>query len=102
MIRKTFGLLILSLYLLVMAVAITSGPLVSYQSILLGLLGLVVITIGISSLAESIGLVDIPDNFRKVHKGNVPLIGGIVIFISIMKICNYFFYKIEIFFGVNL
>ena len=84
MIRKIFGLVILGLYLLVMAVAITSGPLVSYQSILLGLLGLVVITIGISSLAESIGLVDIPDNFRKVHKGNVPLIGGIVIFISII------------------
>ena len=84
MIRKTFGLLILSLYLLVMAVAITNGPLISYQSLILGLLGLIVITIGISSLAKSIGLVDIPDNIRKMHVGKIPLIGGIIIFISIV------------------
>ena len=84
MIRKIFGLSILGLYLLVMAVAITTGPLVSYQSVILGLLGLIVITIGISALAKSIGLVDIPDNIRKMHTGNVPLIGGIVIFISIV------------------
>ena len=84
MIRKIFGFTILGLYLLVMAVASTTGPLVSYQSVILGLLGLVVITIGISALAKSIGLVDIPDNIRKIHTGNVPLIGGIVIFISIV------------------
>ena len=82
MIRKIFGITILGLYLLVMSVAITKGPLVSYQSVILALLGLVVITIGISSLAKSIGLVDIPDNVRKLHTGNIPLIGGIVIFIS--------------------
>ena len=82
MIRKVFGLLILGLYLLVIAVASTNGPLISYQSVILGLLGLIVITIGISALAKSIGLVDIPDNIRKMHIGNVPLIGGIVIFIS--------------------
>jgi UDP-GlcNAc:undecaprenyl-phosphate GlcNAc-1-phosphate transferase len=35
-------------------------------------------------LAKSIGLVDIPDNIRKIHTGNIPLIGGIIIFISII------------------
>ena len=84
MIRKIFGFTILGLYLLVMAVASTTGPLVSFQSVILGLLGLIVITIGISALAKSIGLVDIPDNIRKIHIGNIPLIGGIVIFISIV------------------
>ena len=84
MIKKLFGLTILTLYFLVLAVAITSGPLVSYQSIILGILGLVVITIGISALAKAINLVDIPDNIRKLHIGNVPLIGGIVIFISVV------------------
>ena len=84
MIRKIFGFTILGLYLLVMAVASTNGPLVSFQSVILGLLGLIVITIGISALAKSIGLVDIPDNIRKIHTGNIPLIGGIVIFISIV------------------
>ena len=84
MIRKIFGFTILGLYLLVMSVAITEGPLLSYQSVVLALLGLVVITIGISSLAQSIGLVDTPDNIRKIHTGNVPLIGGIIIFISIV------------------
>ena len=83
MIKKIFGFTILALYLLVMAVAsTTTGPLISYQSVVLGLLGLVVITMGISALAKSIGLVDMPDNIRKLHSGNVPLIGGIVIFVS--------------------
>jgi UDP-GlcNAc:undecaprenyl-phosphate GlcNAc-1-phosphate transferase len=84
MIRKIFGITILGLYLLVMSVAITEGPLISFQSVILSLLGLIVITIGISSLAKSIGLVDIPDNIRKIHAGNIPLIGGIIIFISII------------------
>ena len=57
---------------------------VSFQSVVLALLGLIVITFGISSLAKSIGLVDTPDNIRKIHTGNIPLIGGIIIFISII------------------
>jgi UDP-GlcNAc:undecaprenyl-phosphate GlcNAc-1-phosphate transferase len=84
MIRKIFGFTILGLYLLVMFVAITEGPMVSFQSVVLALLGLIVITFGISSLAKAIGLVDIADNFRKIHTGKIPLIGGIVIFISII------------------
>ena len=84
MIRKIFGITILGLYLLVMFVAITEGPMVSFQSVVLALLGLIVITFGISSLAKAIGLVDIADNFRKIHAGKIPLIGGIVIFISII------------------
>jgi UDP-GlcNAc:undecaprenyl-phosphate GlcNAc-1-phosphate transferase len=64
----------------------------------LALLGLIVITIGISSLAKSIGLVDIPDNVRKLHTGNIPLIGGIVIFISI--IFGTFVFGVEPFYRI--
>ena len=98
MIRKIFGFTILGLYLLVMSVAITEGPLISYQSLILALLGLIVITIIISSLAKSIGLVDMPDNIRKMHTGNIPLIGGIVIFISI--IFGTFVFGVEPFYRI--
>jgi len=98
MIRKIFGFTILGLYLLVMSVAITEGPLISYQSLILALLGLIVITIIISSLAKSIGLVDMPDNIRKMHTGNVPLIGGIIIFISI--IFGTFVFGVEPFYRI--
>jgi len=98
MIRKIFGFTILGLYLLVMSVAITEGPLISYQSLILALLGLIVITIIISSLAKSIGLVDMPDNFRKMHTGNIPLIGGIIIFISI--IFGTFVFGVEPFYRI--
>jgi len=98
MIRKIFGFTILGLYLLVMSVAITEGPLISYQSVILALLGLIVITVGISSLAKSIGLVDIPDNIRKLHTGNIPLIGGIIIFISI--IFGTFVFGVEPFYRI--
>jgi UDP-GlcNAc:undecaprenyl-phosphate GlcNAc-1-phosphate transferase len=84
MIKKFFGFTLLCLYCLVLAVAMTNGPLVSFQSLILGIIGLIVITIGISTLAKAINLVDIPDNIRKLHIGNVPLIGGIVIFISVV------------------
>ena len=82
MYKKLFGYMILCLYFLVLAVAITHGPLVSFQSLMLGVLGFIVITIGLSSLAKAIDLVDTPDSFRKDHTGRIPLIGGIVIFIS--------------------
>jgi UDP-GlcNAc:undecaprenyl-phosphate GlcNAc-1-phosphate transferase len=84
MYKKLFGYTILCLYFLVIAVAITNGPLVSYQSLILGLIGLIAIIIGSSAIAKTINLVDVPDSFRKGHTGNVPLIGGIVIFISIV------------------
>ncbi len=84
MIKKFIGAIVLGLYLLVLAVAVTNGPLISFQSIVLGLVGLIVIIIGISSIARTIHLVDIPDNIRKKHVGNVPLIGGVVLFFSII------------------
>ena len=65
MYRKLIGLTILGVYLLELAVAITNGPLVSYQSLLLGLIGLIVITSLISSLAKSIKLLDTPNEKRK-------------------------------------
>ena len=84
MYRKLIGLTILGVYLLVLAVAITNGPLVSYQSLLLGLIGLIVITSLISSLAKNIKLLDTPNEKRKNHQGSIPLIGGIIIYISII------------------
>ena len=82
--RKLIGLTILGLYFLVLAVAITNGPLISYQSLLLGLIGLIVITLAISSVAKSIKLLDTPNEDRKRHQGSIPLIGGIIIYISII------------------
>ena len=82
--KKLIGLTILGLYLLVLAVAITNGPLISYQSLLLGLIGLIVITLVISSVAKSIKLLDTPNKERKSHQGSIPLIGGIIIYISII------------------
>jgi UDP-GlcNAc:undecaprenyl-phosphate GlcNAc-1-phosphate transferase len=82
--RKLIGLTILGLYLLVLAVAITNGPLISYQSLLLGLIGLIVITLATSSVAKVIKLLDTPNKERKSHRGSVPLIGGLIIYISII------------------
>ena len=84
MYRKLIGITILGLYFLVLAVAITNGPLISYQSLLLGFFGLVVITSLISSFAKSIKLLDTANEKRKKHEGSVPLIGGIIIYISII------------------
>jgi len=70
------------LYALVIAVAISEGPLVSIQSFVLGITGLIAFILLISSIAKKIGLVDISDNIRKNHQGSVPLIGGLVLYIS--------------------
>ena len=64
MYRKLIGITILGLYFLVLAVAITNGPLISYQSLLLGFFGLVVITSLISSFAKSIKLLDTANEKR--------------------------------------
>ena len=36
-------------------------------------------------LAPSLKLIDKP-NYRKIHLGNIPLIGGIVIYLNILKL----------------
>jgi len=84
MYKKLIGYTILLLYFLVLAVAITSGPLVSYPSLILGIIGLIVVILGISSIAKNFNLVDSPDNERKTHFGKVPLVGGIVLFVSMI------------------
>ena len=45
-------------------------------------------------IANNLGLIDKPDNKRKIHKDEVPLIGGIYIFASfiIFFFTFYFFY----------
>ena len=37
-----------------------------------------------SLFAKKINLVDIPDGLRKKHEGNIPLSGGIAIFLSLL------------------
>lgn len=84
MFKKILGLLILTLYILVLLVALDQGPLISIQSFALGLVGLITIVIISSSFAKKIHLVDISDEPRKDHKGKIPLVGGIGLFISLI------------------
>ena len=35
-----------------------------------------------SSLAGRVGLVDLPDNNRKLHKSAIPMVGGITVFVA--------------------
>lgn len=84
MLRKLFAFSVIILYLLVLAVALDKGPLISLQSAVLGLVGLVVLVLTISSVARSISLVDEADGIRKNHEGKIPLVGGLVIFISMI------------------
>jgi len=65
-------------------VALTEGPLVSYQSFILGVIGLVIILLLVSSIARKINLVDISNDPRKEHIGAIPLVGGIGLFISLI------------------
>jgi len=67
---------------LVFIVALTEGPLISFQSLILVAIGLVTLLILISKFAKAIDLVDIPDNFRRDHMGKIPLAGGIGLYIS--------------------
>ena len=82
---RLLGFFILVIYFLVIAVAITEGPMISIQSALLGFIGFIIITLFISTVAWRIKLIDIPDGGRKHHQGKVPLVGGLVLFISLMN-----------------
>ncbi len=85
MILKNLSIfLVLSIYVLVIIVAYSEGPLISVQSFILGLIGILVITFIASSIAKSINLVDEADGRRKDHKGAIPLTGGLILFISII------------------
>tara|TARA_X000000368_G_scaffold128078_1_gene100671 strand:- start:1953 stop:3041 length:1089 start_codon:yes stop_codon:yes gene_type:complete len=85
MLVKVANFLILSLYFLVLAVVLDVGPIKpNFATLVLGMLGLAVFVIILSSLAKSIDLVDKPDDKRKNHLGAIPLIGGLSIFISLV------------------
>ena len=84
MLIKFTGFLILTVYFLVLIVALTTGPLVSYQSFILGVIGLVFILLLSSGIARKINLVDISDEPRKEHTGAIPLVGGIGLFVSLI------------------
>jgi UDP-GlcNAc:undecaprenyl-phosphate/decaprenyl-phosphate GlcNAc-1-phosphate transferase len=77
-------------------VAINQGPLVSLQSFILGVLGLIAIVVGTSKIAKLLHLVDTPDGHRKQHKGSVPLVGGLVLFVSLLY--GNFVFGIETFY----
>jgi len=81
---KLVSYLVLLLYLLVLAVAIDNGPLISLQSLILGLIGLVCIIFLLLRVANFLQLVDIPDGRNKTHLGRIPTVGGISLFISLI------------------
>ena len=104
---KLIGSVILTLYFLVMAVAVTNGPLLSLQSIVLGVIGLITLILIISSLANKLNLTDSAKNIKekkhnigKTHKGTIPLVGGITVYISI--IYGTFIFDVEPFYRVLL
>ena len=72
------------LYFLVLAVALAEGPLVSLQSYFLGVIGLVIFLLLVSSIARKVSLVDVGDELRKDHIGAIPLVGGIGLFVSLI------------------
>ena len=84
MLKKIIGFFILFLYFLVTAVGLTEGPLISFQSLILGIIGLVTLILVSSEIAVRLGLVDSPDGVRKNHQGTIPLIGGFVLFLSFL------------------
>ena len=79
-----------------LAVALTEGPLLSLQSYILGLIGLVIFLLLASSVARKINLVDINDQPRKEHIGAIPLVGGIGLFVSL--IYGAFVFGVDIFY----
>lgn len=78
------GTLVLTLYFLVLTVALTEGPLISFPSLLLGVIGLVTLILLVSSIARKVNLVDIGGIVRKDHIGAIPLVGGIGLYISLI------------------
>lgn len=61
----------------------------TFGVLLLTFLGCIAATLWLSPIAEKFGLVDIP-NTRKVHKGHVPLIGGLAMFGALVLSCVMF------------
>ncbi|MEL7498776.1 MAG: MraY family glycosyltransferase [Planctomycetota bacterium] len=58
---------------------------------------LIVIPIA-SAVARRVGLVDLPDNKRKLHKNAIPLVGGLSVFIAVVAtapLVLYFGYKYQ-------
>ena len=80
---KSLGLFTILLFVLVILVSIDQGPLISVQSMILGILGSIIIIMFASGIARKINLVDIPDNQRRDHIGSIPLVGGFGVFFSL-------------------
>ncbi|MBO72208.1 MAG: hypothetical protein CMD35_01205 [Flavobacteriales bacterium] len=76
--------------------ALTEGPLISIQSLILGVIGLIVILQVLVHFAKEINLVDVPDDFRKQHIGKIPLVGGIGVFSSL--IYGAFVFGVQVFY----
>ena len=69
---------------MVLTVALTEGPLVSFPSLILGIIGLIILILIFSKFAVKINLVDISNEKRKEHIGAIPLVGGLGLFFSLM------------------
>ena len=66
-------------------------PILSFAAALL--LALVLVPVLARWIAEPVGLLDQPDNNRKLHRKPIPLVGGIAVFLSILVTAGsiYFF-----------
>lgn len=60
------------------------SPFSQYVPAILAFIITTALSIGLRPLARQIGLVDVP-NERKVHHGEIPLVGGIAIFIGVLS-----------------
>ena len=56
----------------------------SYQSLILGMIGLAILLLLASHIAQKVHLVDIGDEARKEHTGKIPLVGGIGLYVSLI------------------
>ena len=65
-----------------------------YQiTILFCLIANIMFAIKLNTIASIINLFDIPDNNRKLHKGKIALLGGLLLFLSLLILSVNFFYN---------
>ena len=62
-------------------------------TILLCLTANILFAVKLNTIASIINLFDIPDNNRKLHKGKIALLGGLLLFLSLLILSVNFFYN---------
>ena len=53
----------------------------------------ILFAVKLNTIASIINLFDIPDNNRKLHKGKIALLGGLLLFLSLLILSINFFYN---------